>query len=281
MIRISEAEFALMARYIEEVCGIHLRGDKAYLIESRLSDLAAASGCRSFQAFLHQARDDASGRLRDRIVDAITTNETSWFRDRSAWTFLEEEGVPALLDRTLNQGSARVWSAAVSTGQEVYSLLMLMDEILQERGLPSFLGRVEVQATDISHSALETARAGVYDQIAMGRGLSPERRDRYFVPGPEGWTFAPRLRERVRFRRYNLQDNFAFLGRFDLVLCRYVSIYFSDDFKRDLFRRLARAVRPGGVLLLGATESLREFSGDFDIRYFKNAVINVRKLETT
>jgi chemotaxis protein methyltransferase CheR len=281
MIRVSETEFALMARYIEGVCGIHLRGDKAYLIESRLSDLAAGIGCRSFQEFLHRARKDLSGHLRDRIVDAITTNETSWFRDANAWTYLEEEGVPALLDRALSRGSARVWSAAVSTGQEVYSLLMLMDEILGARGLPSFLDRVEVLATDISGTALATARAGVYDRIAMGRGLSPERLERYFAPGPEGWSFAPRLRDRVRFRRYNLQDNFTHFGLFDLVLCRYVSIYFADDFKRELFRRMARAVRPGGVLLLGATESLREFSEDFDIRYFKNAVINVRKPETT
>jgi chemotaxis protein methyltransferase CheR len=281
MIRISEAEFALMARYIEQVCGIHLRGDKAYLIESRLSDLVEASGCRSFQAFLHMARDDGSGALRDRIVDAITTNETSWFRDASAWTYLAEAGIPEVLTRALAGKPARVWSAAVSTGQEVYSLLMLMDEILQERGLPSFLGRVEIMATDISSSALAAAQAARYDSLSIARGLSPERKYRYFTPTPQGWVFEPRLRDRVRFRRYNLQDNFTFFGHFDLVLCRYVSIYFSDDFKRELFRRMARVVRPGGVLLLGATESLREFSDDFEIRYFKNAVINVRKRDGT
>ncbi len=281
MIRISDAEFALMARYIENVCGIHLRGDKAYLIESRLSDLLAASGCRSFQSFLHMARDDVSGGLRDRIVDAITTNETSWFRDASAWTYLAEAGLPVVLDRAVAGKPARVWSAAVSTGQEVYSLLMLMDEILQARGLPSFLSRVEVMATDISSTALAAARAGVYDSLSMGRGLSAERKFRYFTPTPKGWAFEPRLRDRVRFRRYNLQDNFTFFGTFDLVLCRYVSIYFSDDFKRELFRRMARVVRPGGVLLLGATESLREFSDDFEIHYFKNAAINVRKRDGT
>lgn len=277
MIRISDAEFALMARYIEQVCGIHLKGDKAYLIESRLSDLVEATGCRSFQSFLHQARDDASGYLRDRIVDAITTNETSWFRDRNAWKYLAAEGAPAVLDRAIRGEPARIWSAAVSTGQEVYSLLMLMDEILLAQGLPSFLSRVELLATDISSSALATAQAGVYDGIAMGRGLSPERKARYFTPVRGGWAFEPRLRDRVRFRRFNLQDNFTFFGTFDLVLCRYVSIYFSDDFKRELFRRMARVLRPGGVLLLGATESLREFSDDFEIVYRHNATINVRR----
>jgi chemotaxis protein methyltransferase CheR len=277
MIRISEAEFALMARYIEEVCGIHLKGDKAYLIESRLSDLVEAAGCRSFQSFLHRARDDATGHLRDRIVDAITTNETSWFRDRNAWKYLAAQGAPDVLDRAIRGEPARVWSAAVSTGQEVYSLLMLMDEILLARGLPSFLGRVELLATDISSTALAAARTGVYDALAMSRGLSAERKARYFTPVSGGWAFAPRLRDRVRFRRFNLQDNFTFFGTFDLVLCRYVSIYFSDDFKRGLFRRMARVVRPGGVLLLGATESLREFSDDFEIFYRHNATINVRR----
>ncbi len=277
MLRITDPEYVLMKTYIEEHCGVHLEEDKEYLIESRLSDLVAASGCRSFQEFHFKARTDLSGRLRDQIVDAMTTNETSWFRDKGAWEYLAEVAAPDLLDRAAEAGGAQVWSAAASTGQEPYSLAMLLEEEALRRGRPSLAARVEIMATDISTSALLTAMAGRYDAIAMNRGLAEERRERYFVREGRSWVLDPRIRERVSFKKFNLQNPFIFARPFDLVLCRYVSIYFSEGFKRDLFAKTASVLRPGGVLLLGATESLREFSREFEISYYKNAVINTRR----
>ncbi len=279
ILRITEPEYALMTQYIEAHCGIHLERDKEYLIESRLADLVAETGCRSFQEFHFKARTDASGKLRDRIIDAMTTNETSWFRDKSAWEYLENEATPNLLSRVAGGLPARVWSAAASTGQEIYSLAMLLDEKAMAMGRPSLPDQVEMLATDISTTALFTAMSGRFDAIAMNRGLPDDKRDRYFRKEEQHWVLDPRIRDRARFKKFNLQDPFIFPHSFDLVLCRYVTIYFSDAFKRSLFTKLASVIRPGGTLILGATESLREYTGAFEISYYKSAVINTRKHE--
>ncbi len=278
MLKINAPEYVLMTRYIEAHCGIHLEKDKEYLIESRLSDLAAETGCRSFQEFHFKARTDATGRLRDRIIDAMTTNETSWFRDQSVWEYLEATAVPALLEQAGRTGAVRIWSAAAATGQEAYSLMMMLDEGARRRGAPWLLDNIEILATDISTTALAAAMAGRYDAIAINRGLPEEKRRKYFTRQEQSWVFDERLRNRVRFKKFNLQDPFIFPFSFDLILCRYVSIYFSESFKRAMFAKLAAVLKPDGVLLLGATESLREFSDDFAITYYKNAVINTKKI---
>lgn len=277
VLKINPPEYMLMRNYIEEHCGIHLERDKEYLIESRLSDLAAESGCRSFQEFHLKARTDYTGRLKERIIDAITTNETSWFRDKSTWDYLEGTAIPHLIEKASRTGKVRIWSSAVSTGQEIYSFLMVLDEILRERGLHSFLDRFEIFASDISSAALETAVAGCYDSIAMNRGLPPDKKDRYFEPKGRFWEFDSRLRKRVQFKKFNLQNSFICFAPFDLVFCRYVSIYFSVPFKRELFAKMASVLNPGGILVLGATESLRDFASEFDISYCDSAVINTRK----
>ena len=278
MLKITEPEYVLMKKYIEEHCGIYLERDKEYLIESRLSDLLSETGCKSFQELHLKARmQDPAGELRDRIVDAMTTNETSWFRDKNAWDYLTEVAVPDLLHRSAETGKARVWSAAASTGQEAYSLVMLLDEAAKKRGLPSLSERVEILGTDISSSALSSAISAQYDAIAMNRGLPQEKKANYFSKVGKFWLFDQKLNKRARFEKFNLQDDFIFADPFDLILCRYVSIYFSETFKRELFSKMAGILKPGGVLLLGATESLREFSNDFEISYYKGAVINTRK----
>ncbi len=278
MFKITEPEYVLMKKYIKEHCGIHLEKDKEYLIESRLSDLLVDTGCRSFQEFHLRARTkDQTGALRDRIVDAMTTNETSWFRDKNTWDYVREVAVHQLLSRAAETGRARVWSAAASTGQEPYGLLMFLDEAARERGQPSLLDRIDIMATDISHSALTTAVGASYDSIAIHRGLPEATREKYFVKSGKSWVFDQEMKSRVRFERFNLQDDFMFPDHFDLILCRYVSIYFSDTFKRELFAKMAGVMKPRGIMLLGATESLREFSNDFEISYYKNTVINTRK----
>lgn len=277
MLKITEPEYILMKKYIEEHCAIHLDKDKEYLIESRLYDLLVETGCKSFQEFHLKARTDSTGELRDRIVDAMTTNETMWFRDDNYWEYIERIMIPKLLNIAETKGKASIWSAAVSTGQEIFSLMILLDQAVRRSAVPSLWDRIDVLASDISSTALSVASSGRYDAISMNRGLQEKWKERYFTKVGKYWEFDSNLRQRVKFMKFNLQNPFIFFKAFDMVLCRNVSIYFSDIFKRKLFSKMARTIKPGGVLILGSTETLRDYSTDFDIEYYKNAVINIKK----
>ncbi|MCB9496629.1 MAG: protein-glutamate O-methyltransferase CheR [Fibrobacteria bacterium] len=270
-------EFELMKSFVQKHCGIHLDSGKEYLIETRLSDLVAESGCTSFRDFHQLALSDRSGRLRDRIVDAMTTNETYFFRDDNLWTYLKEIAVPQLLERVSRNGSARIWSAAASTGQEAYSLAMLIDELARAKGAPQLAKAVEIVGTDISSAALFLAISGRYDSLAIRRGLSDERRRRYFTQEGNVWVLSEEIRARAKFRKFNLLDSLSSLGTFDLVLCRYVAIYFQEEVKRDLFTRVAAVLRPGSPLLLGATESLRGLTDAYDSGVHGNCTVYTRR----
>jgi len=278
MITVTEPEYELLKQFIEKHCGIVLEKGKEYLIETRLSELVKEVGAKSFQDFHYKAKTDQTGHLRDRIIDAMTTNETSWFRDASAWDYLQKKAIPDLINRMISGEKVRVWSAAASTGQEAYSLAMLFYEILHQRGMLKYLSQVEILGTDISSSAIKTARSGRYDAIAIQRGLPQDKKTRYFKQDANFWGIIPEIKNVVSFKEFNLQNSFMGLGQFDLVLCRYVTIYFSEIFKRELFEKFYKALkRPKDILLLGATESLRGFSDKFDIEYYQNAMINLKK----
>lgn len=270
-------EFDLMRGYIEKNCGIHLDPGKEYLIETRLTDLVIEKGCKSFLEFHRAALSDTTGKLRDRIVDAMTTNETYFFRDDTLWTYMKDVAVPQLLKRAAATGSARVWSAAASTGQEAYSIAMLIDETARSQGTPQLARCIEIVGTDISSAALFLALSGRYDSLAIRRGLSDDRRKRYFREDGSVWVLDEEIRKRARFKRFNLMDSFAGLGQFDLVLCRYVAIYFQEDFKKDLFARIGGVLRPGSHLLLGATESLRGYADGYVAEVHKNCTYFVRQ----
>lgn len=277
IVKVTPAEYSLMREYIETNCGIRLEKNKEYLIESRLTDLVIETGCKTFREFHAKAKSDKTGKIKDRIVDAMTTNETLFFRDKSAWQYLKEMAVPRILDKAEKGGRARVWSAAASTGQEAYSFLMLLNEGARARGNPNLINKVEILGTDISPSALFLAIAGRYDAMAMKRGTTNNIRNRYFKQSGNVWEFDPVLKKRVTFKTFNLQNSFASLGVFDQILCRYVFIYFSSTFKKELLTKMYRALVPGGVFLMGATESIRGFSDEFKVSHYKGAVINVKE----
>jgi chemotaxis protein methyltransferase CheR len=274
--KLSGNEFDLLKGFVEKHCGIHLDPGKEYLIETRLTDIAIENECKSFFEFYQKAQTDTTGKLRNRIVDAMTTNETYFFRDDNLWNYMREVAVPELL-RKAATGPVRVWSAAASTGQEAYSIAMLFDELARAQGTPSLSRNLEIVGTDISSAALFLAIAGRYDTLAIRRGLSDERRKRYFSESGSVWVLSDEIKARAKFRRFNLMDSLAALGTFDLVLCRYVAIYFQEDFKKDLFKRIAGALKPGCPLLLGATETLRGLSDEFDPVVYKNCTAFVRK----
>lgn len=268
----TEREYVLFRDYIETHCSIALGDDKKYLLESRLARIVAESGCGSFTDFYRKASSSTDSALRDKIVDAVTTNETLWFRDGSPWETLRDHLLPALSRRASSgeQRRFRIWSAACSTGQEPYSIAMVVDDFCQHNpasGLsPSMF---EILATDISPSAIFIAMSGRYDAVSMRRGLVGEFerfRGTYFEKKGMISELKSDVKQRVTFKRYNLQDDFAPLGQFDLVFLRYVAIYFSPAFKRDLFRRLAQAMQPHASLILGSAETLTEGTNLFDIQ---------------
>lgn len=274
--KLSGNEFELIKGFVEKHCGIHLEPGKEYLVETRLTDIVIEQGCRSFFEFYQTALADTTGKLRSRIIDAMTTNETYFFRDDNLWTYLKETAMPELL-RKAAEGPVRIWSAAASTGQEAYSLSMLIDECSRAQGTPHLARNFEIVGTDISSAALFLAISGRYDTLAIRRGLSDERRNRHFREEGSVWVVSDEIKSRAKFRRFNLLDNLAPLGTFDLVLCRYVAIYFQEEFKKDLFRRIGGVLKQGCPLLLGATESLRGLSEDYEIQTHKNCTAFVRK----
>ncbi|MCP4724548.1 MAG: protein-glutamate O-methyltransferase CheR [bacterium] len=274
MFKINEKEYGLMKGYIEKQCGIHLEQGKEYLIETRLSDLVLENGCTSFEEFYNKASANSDIKLRDRIVDAMTTNETLWFRDASAWEFLRESAGPQLLDNAESGEQIRIWSAASSTGQEAYSFMIMLSELARARGKPQLVNNFKIIGTDISSSALFLAIAGRYDSFAVKRGMPDEYRDRYFKQEGNVWVINQEIKNNVSFKKFNLQDDFTQLGYFDMVLCRYVTIYFDEFFKKEIYKKIARVLKKEHYLLLGATESLRGFSDDYSIKYYKSAVYN-------
>ncbi len=267
---ITTDEFKLLRGYIEKHCGISLGDEKAYLIETRLLKLMIENGCETFGAFYRMAAEQREDTLREKIIDAMTTNETLWFRDAHPYTILREQLLPAFAAdlRAGRRGRIRIWSAACSTGQEPYSIAMTIHEFCEQQAAQGIRPAVtphffEILATDISPSALFLASAARYDQLSMNRGLPDSYRNRYFKANGRVWELDPAIRRMVTFKKFNLQDSISALGGFDLCFLRYVCIYFSEALKRMIFHNLASALAPSGCLFLGASESLMGLCSQF------------------
>lgn len=239
--------FSAIVEYIHEVSGIRLGEQKKYLVEQRLGPVMAARGASSLVALVQRARSDISGDLRQEILDAITTQETSFFRDPRTFTWIAKRylaGLPA------NGRRVRIWCAACSTGQEPYSIGMLALEQVPTVRLP----QVHLVASDLSRPALEQAEAGAYSADEIRRGLSEERKRRFFREANGVWRASPELRDRVEFRRHNLLRDMSAFGTFDLVVLRHVLIYFDPKTRERVIDRMVERINPGGALVMGATE---------------------------
>lgn len=250
-----DLDFEQFRIFLEKACGILLGNNKQYLVASRLSKLMEQHSIKSLGELVQRMQGQPRSGLRELVVDAMTTNETLWFRDAYPFEVLKNRILPELAKASPGQ-RLRIWSAACSSGQEPYSLSMTVDEL--ERSSPGLLkSGVQIVATDLSPTMLNNCKAAEYDSLAMGRGLAPERLQRYFdARGTGRWAVKPAIRSRVEFRPLNLLDNYAALGRFDVVFCRNVLIYFSAELKRDILLRIHGTLKPGGFLFLGASEAL-------------------------
>jgi chemotaxis protein methyltransferase CheR len=257
-IEISPAEIQTFSHYIHSLCGIHIDQGKAYLLETRLGKLLQREGCDSFTAFYHKVRMDPAKRLEKEIIDAITTNETHFFRDGSPFELLKHKIIPEVIDKrsakTLRGTplNIRIWSSACATGQEVYSIAIVLRELLGVNDKYN----IKLIGTDISDSAIRQASYGSYNRFEIERGLPPERLQRFFHTNGESWRINDEIRAMASFRRLNLMEPFAGLGRFDIIFCRNVAIYFKFEDRVALFEKIAAALEPDGYLIIGSTESL-------------------------
>ncbi|MDH5776574.1 MAG: protein-glutamate O-methyltransferase CheR [Gammaproteobacteria bacterium] len=256
--------------FLEEACGIVLGENKHYLVTSRLNRLTKEFSFPNISTMLDTLKLGANKNLKERIIDAMTTNETSWFRDTYPYEILRQELLPELAKKNL--GALRIWSAACSTGQEAYSTSMILSEFQASNpgSLPSF---IEIVGTDISPTVLTMARDGVYDEINVMRGLSEERRERYFTKKDQSWELRPAIKGIVRFADLNLLSSYSLLGKFDIIFCRNVLIYFSSESKTDILNRMAAIMNPGGYLILGGSESPTGYSHAYEMVRYSQGVI--------
>ena len=248
-------DFEQFRVFLEKACGILLGENKQYLVSSRLNKLMEQQGIKSLGELVQRIQAQPRGGLREQVVDAMTTNETLWFRDTYPFEVLKNKVIPEFIRNNPGQ-RLRMWSAACSSGQEPYSISMAIDEF-ERSNLGQLKMGAQIVATDLSGTMLTNCKTGEYDSLAIARGLSQERLQRYFdTKGPGRWAIKPPIRSRVEFRSYNLLDSYAPLGKFDIVFCRNVLIYFSAQVKKDILMRIHSTLKPGGYLFLGASEAL-------------------------
>jgi chemotaxis protein methyltransferase CheR len=255
----SPDEYKNFQIFLEKACGIVLGANKHYLISSRLSRLMKENNISSLQELIDTLNRSVGSALRTKVIEAMTTNETLWFRDTYPFQVLSTTIFEDYKQQKKN--SIRIWSAACSSGQEPYSISMITDEYLKSS--PGF--RVDVIATDISQEILTAAKHATYDALALARGLSEERKRQYFSPVGDQWQVNANIRSRINFREINLLQSYSALGKFDAIFCRNVLIYFSAESKKDILNRMADALNPRGFLMLGASESIAQYCDRFEM----------------
>jgi chemotaxis protein methyltransferase CheR len=251
------ADFDFISKLVKERSGLVLTPEKAYLIESRLAPIARAEGMSGVEEVVQALRLNR-GTLSDKVVDAMTTNETFFYRDKTPFETLENVVLPDLVARKRGQ-PIKIWCAAASTGQEPYTIAMVCDAMGHKLGG----SRVEIVATDISERCLEKARAGIYSQFEVQRGLPVQMLLKHFKKNGENWQISDQIRSAVRYRAMNLLDDFRALGQFDVIFCRNVLIYFDVPTKKRVLERMSSQVTNPGFLLLGAAETVLGITDTF------------------
>ena len=244
-------DYEFLRKLLKERSGLDLSADKQYLVESRLIPLARRAGLAGIAELVTAIRG-GSNALTAEVVEAMTTNETFFFRDKIPFDHLRETVLPELMRSRANRRSLRIWCAASSTGQEPYSIAMCLKEFASE--LHGW--RIEIIATDLSQAVLEKSRAGIFSQFEVQRGLPIQMLVKHFTQVGELWQLNSDIRAMVQHRQLNLLQDFSHLGMFDVIFCRNVLIYFDQETKVGIFDRLVRVIEPDGVLALGAAESV-------------------------
>lgn len=257
MLKIQPNELKVIAKYIHDISGIHLDQSKSYLFETRLSSIAEDLRCTSFQQLYNQARSDVTKKIERQIIDAISTNETLFFRDKGPFELLQHKILPEVIDaRTPSsprlKTNVKIWSAASSTGQELYSIAIIIKDLLKDSSNYNF----KLLGTDISDTAVAQASYGKYNKFEIERGLDKKYLQRHFTLFGDSWKIKDEIRAMVNFRKINLMMPFNALGKFDIIFCRNVAIYFTLEDRKKLFVKIADSLADDGFLIIGSTESL-------------------------
>ncbi len=258
MIKDKTDDIKAISKYILDISGINLNESKAYLIETRLGGLIKEYECSSYKELRSKAETDSNKTIENKIIDAISTNETLFFRDREPFEVLQHKILPDLIDRRTEKASGllpipiRIWSAACSTGQEAYSIAIVLKELLPD--LKKY--NVRLFGTDISDSAIAQASYGTYNKFEIERGLSKGKLEKYFIPNGGNWKISDEIRAMVSFNKGNILKPFAGVEKLDIIFCRNVAIYFDLEERKKLFENIASVLEPDGFLIVGSTESL-------------------------
>ena len=256
MIKIAPAELKIISQYIQQISGIYLDQNKSYLFETRLSSIAEAQGCTSYQELCQRAQRKDAKKIEQEIIDAITTNETLFFRDKGPFELLQHKILPEVIDARSSKSplkpAIKIWSAASSTGQELYSIAIVLKELLRDTSGYN----LSLLGTDISEAAIVQASYGKYNRFEIERGLDKKFLQKYFTLFGDSWKIKDEIRAMANFRRLNLMQPFTSLGKFDIIFCRNVAIYFTLEDRKRLFNKLAESLADDGYLIIGSTESL-------------------------
>ncbi|MEN3038896.1 MAG: protein-glutamate O-methyltransferase CheR [Candidatus Kryptonium sp.] len=262
--------FNFFAGLVERVSGISYQVGKEYLLESRLRELALSLGFRDLKDFYESIRKSLKPQVLNQIIDSLTTNETYFFRDQHPFEAIKKNILPELFQTRSQERVIKIWSSACSTGQEPYSLALLIIEYFSSM-LTNY--KVSIYATDISESSLKKAKDGIYNQIEVNRGLPVNFLIKYFKQDGGNWRVDDRVRSLVKFEALNLLDIPSKVKeKFDLILCRYVLIYFKKEVKSRVFQSLWNCLNKGGYLILGATEIPPINLPDLEKKIFGNTI---------
>jgi chemotaxis protein methyltransferase CheR len=260
-----------VADFVYKLTGVLLDDSKAYLIESRLADLARKSNCSNYRELCHKARTLSDPLLQDQIINAITTHETLFFRDGSPFETMRHAVLPALIAakaKTSSPRRLRIWSAACSTGQEAYSIAMTLWD-----AIPNILSwDVNILGTDVADAAVRQASLGSYSAQEIQRGVQSSYLAKYFRQVGNNWQVKDELRSLLTFRRHNLLESFIGMGPYDMIFCRNVAIYFDAKSRSNLFLRLAERLTDDGCLFVGSAESLSDLGPRFTPQYYQRSI---------
>lgn len=279
---LTAAAFNDIRKAVHDLCGNVIAEDKQYLVKSRLEPVLERNGLASYELLLHRLKQPNSLLLQDQMIEAITTNETSFNRDKHPFDELRRSILPKLASQLIKRKAtsklacprARIWCAAVATGQEAYSVAIAVAELLAARSAETLsINDFHIIASDISSKARSIAREGRYSSAELDRGMTALQRDRYFRQENGAWTVDASLRRLVEFRRLNLVMPLPDLGTFDLILCRNLLIYLDDTNRRGLCNRLHASLNPQGILMIGAAESLYGVTDAFAREPLGNTVV--------
>jgi chemotaxis protein methyltransferase CheR len=269
----NDAILTFFAKYIEKELGIVYSEANYYQLEHRLNEIRSKLGLSTLDDLYIKAQTEIGGSFKNLLLDLATNNETSFFRDPNIFKAFSAKVLQDKLDN--NDNKLSMWSAASSSGQEIYSLLMEIDQF-QENKL--FYFDLSFLATDVSDTILKRARDGIYSNLEVHRGLSDSHLKRYFSPiGSDSWEFTHSLRRQIAFTKLNLLDTWAYTGPYDVIFCRNVLIYQSVENKIKILNELAKKIKPNGYLILGAAESLFGLSSEFNQIAESSAILYQKK----